>query len=184
MGARTFVRRELPQRHRGDLGQHRGSPCPSRRNGYGPSERPSGVFVPGDTGGRSLHGLRATAEGYTGLVTWHRVWRVHRGLGATLRPPMATGRNQMESAELLRRIRDELCKRPKVPDSEWKTARQWGTVWGLGISQTNKMLLHGIESGLMEMQRFRISTPTRGTYPIPHYRCVSPTNPSLPSKSK
>lgn len=90
----------------------------------------------------------------------------------------------MESAELLRRIRDELQKRPKVPDSEWKTARQWGTVWGLGISQTNKMLLQGMESGLMEMQRFRISTPTRGAYPIPHYRCVSSTNPSLPSKSK
>lgn len=76
----------------------------------------------------------------------------------------------MESAELLRRIRDELCKRPKVPDSEWKTARQWGTVWGLGPAQTSKMILQGIESGLMEMQRFRVSTPTRGSYPIPHYR--------------
>lgn len=78
----------------------------------------------------------------------------------------------MESAELLRQIRNELQNRPQAPDSEWKTARQWGTVWGLGISQTNKMLLQGMESGLMEMQRFRISTPTRGAYPIPHYRQI------------
>ena len=90
----------------------------------------------------------------------------------------------MESSELLRRLRTELQKRPQVPDCEWKTARQWGSVWGLGLSQTNKLLLQGIESGLVEMQRFRVTTATRGTYPIPHYRCVSSTNPSLPSKSK
>ena len=90
----------------------------------------------------------------------------------------------MESAELLRRIRDELGKKVQVPDSEWKTARQWGIVWGLGPAQTSKMILQGIESGLMEMQRFRVSTATRGAYPIPHYRCVSSTNPSLPSSSK
>ena len=90
----------------------------------------------------------------------------------------------MESADLLKRIRDELEKKIQAPDSEWKTARQWGIVWGLGLSQTNKMLMHGMESGLMEMERFRVSTPTRGSYPIPHYRCVSSTNPNLPSKSK
>ena len=90
----------------------------------------------------------------------------------------------MESAELLKRIRDELGKKVQVPDSEWKTARQWGIVWNLCLSQTNKLLLQGIESGLVEMQRFRVSTATRGVYPIPHYRCVSSTNPSHPSKSK
>lgn len=90
----------------------------------------------------------------------------------------------MESAELLRRIRDELQNRPQVPDSEWKTARQWGNVWGLCISQTNRMLMIACETGIMEMQKFRIPTPTRGAYPIPHYRCVSSTNPSLQSKSK
>jgi hypothetical protein len=90
----------------------------------------------------------------------------------------------MESAELLRRIRDELGKKVQVPDSEWKTARQWGIVWGLGVAQTNKMLMQGMESGLLEMERFRVKTPTRGAYPIPHYRCVSSTNPNLPSKSK
>jgi hypothetical protein len=83
---------------------------------------------------------------------------------------MASGGKGMESAELLRRIRDELGKKVQVPDSEWKTARQWGIVWGLGPAQANKMILQGIESGLMEMQRFRVSTPTRGSYPIPHYR--------------
>ena len=78
----------------------------------------------------------------------------------------------MESAELLRRLRTELQRRPQVPDSEWKTARQWSSVWNLCLSQTNKLLLQGIESGLVEMQRFRISTPTRGAYPIPHYRQI------------
>jgi predicted 3-demethylubiquinone-9 3-methyltransferase (glyoxalase superfamily) len=97
---------------------------------------------------------------------------------------MVTGGKAMESAELLKRIRDELGKKLQVPDCEWKTARQWGIVWGLGPAQTSKMILQGMESGLMEMQRFRVSTPTRGSYPIPHYRCVSSTNPSHPSKSK
>ena len=78
----------------------------------------------------------------------------------------------MESAELLKRIRDELGKKVQVPDSEWKTARQWSSVWNLCLSQTNKLLLQGIESGLVEMQRFRVSTATRGAYPIPHYRQI------------
>lgn len=85
---------------------------------------------------------------------------------------MVTRGNTMESAELLKRIRDELQKRPQAPDSEWKTARQWGSVWGLGISQTNKMLLQGIESGLIQMERFRVLTHTRGAYPVPHYRQI------------
>ncbi len=78
----------------------------------------------------------------------------------------------MESAELLRQIRNELQNRPQAPDSEWKTARQWGSVWNLCISQTNRMLMIAVENGIMEMRKFRIPTPTRGAYPIPHYRQI------------
>jgi hypothetical protein len=34
------------------------------------------------------------------------------------------------------------------------------------------MLMIAVENGIMEMRKFRIPTPTRGAYPIPHYRQI------------
>lgn len=83
---------------------------------------------------------------------------------------METGGNTMESSELLKRIRQELQRHADVPDSEWKTSRQWAKVWGLQQSQTNRLLCSAIEAGVMERKTFRISCPSRESYPIPHYR--------------
>jgi len=76
----------------------------------------------------------------------------------------------MESAELLRRIRDEIQRKVEVPPPEWKTALQWSKEWGLARAQTNQMLTSGIKNGIMEFQTFRIPMPTRASYPVPHYR--------------
>lgn len=83
---------------------------------------------------------------------------------------MAAGGNSMESAELLRRIRDEIQRKIEFPTAEWKTSRQWMAEWGLQQSQTNRILNQGVEVGLMETKTFRIPCPTRGSYPVPHYR--------------
>jgi hypothetical protein len=87
---------------------------------------------------------------------------------------MATERNSMESAELLRRIRDEIQRKVQQPTTEWKTALQWGKEWGLGRAQTNQMLTSAVKNGIMEFQTFRIPMPTRASYPVPHYRRKTP----------
>ena len=83
---------------------------------------------------------------------------------------METGRNKMESAELLKRIRDEIRRKVEIPSSEWKTALQWGNEWGLARAQTNQILTAGVKNGVMEFKTFRIPMPTRASYPVPHYR--------------
>jgi hypothetical protein len=76
----------------------------------------------------------------------------------------------MESAELLRRIRDELLRKVELPTAEWKTSRQWMEEWGLHQSQTNRLLQQAVEAGIMEAKPFRVPCSTRASYPIPHYR--------------
>ena len=87
---------------------------------------------------------------------------------------MATDRNTMESAELLRRIRDEIQRKIEIPTSEWKTSREWMQEWDLKQSQTNRTLTQGVELGIMEARTFRIPCPVRGSYPVPHYRRKTP----------
>lgn len=87
---------------------------------------------------------------------------------------METRGNQMDSAELLRRIRDEINCKVEVPSPEWKTARQWMQEWGMQLSQTNRMIGIAVRSGIMERKVFRISCDGRPHYPVPHYRARSP----------
>jgi hypothetical protein len=87
---------------------------------------------------------------------------------------MAPGGNSMESAELLRRIRDEIQRKIEIPTSEWKTSREWMQEWDLKQSQTNRTLSQGVELGIMEAKTFRIPCPVRGSYPVPHYRHKTP----------
>lgn len=82
----------------------------------------------------------------------------------------------MESAELLKRIRAELNKSLETPDPEWKTRDQWGQEWCLKGGQTGRLLRAAVESGLMETRKFRIPCLSRGSYPVPHFRCVTKTS--------
>lgn len=76
----------------------------------------------------------------------------------------------MESAELLKRIRDEINRKIEIPSSEWKTARDYVQEWGMQQSQTNRLLSQAVESGIMERKLFRIPHSGRTSYPTPHYR--------------
>lgn len=76
----------------------------------------------------------------------------------------------MESAELLKRIRDEINCKIEVPSPEWKTSKQWMDEWGLQLSQTNRLLQSAVRSGIMERKNFRIACEGRPHYPVPHYR--------------
>lgn len=83
---------------------------------------------------------------------------------------METRGNQMDSAELLRRIRDEINCKVEVPGPEWKTSRQWMQEWGMQLSQTNRMISIAVRAGIMERKVFRVSCDGRPHYPVPHYR--------------
>lgn len=83
---------------------------------------------------------------------------------------MATERNDMESAELLRRIREEIRQTLQTPDTGWKTVHEWAEEWGLQRAQTNRLITAALKSGIMEAKKFRIPMPLRASYPVPHYR--------------
>lgn len=76
----------------------------------------------------------------------------------------------MESAELLKLIRDEIRLTIQNPTEDWKTVAQWGAEWGLQRAQTARMLSIAVRAGIMEHKRFRLSMPMRHSYPVPHYR--------------
>ena len=76
----------------------------------------------------------------------------------------------MESAELLRRIRAEINKAIEIPSPDWKSTDQWGWAWGLKSAQTGRLLRVAVDKGLMETRKFRIPCPSRGSYPVPHFR--------------
>lgn len=83
---------------------------------------------------------------------------------------MATTRTDLESPELLRRIREEIKAQIQTPTPEWKTAEEWGATWGLQRAQTNRLLSQAVRLGMMESRTFRLPMPIRGSYPVPHYR--------------
>ena len=76
----------------------------------------------------------------------------------------------MESAELLKLIRDEIQHTIQSPTEDWKTVAQWGAEWGLQRAQTARMLSVAVRAGIMEHKRFRLFMPMRHSYPVPHYR--------------
>ena len=83
---------------------------------------------------------------------------------------MAPARTDMESSELLRRIREEVQQTIQTPGPEWKTVQEWGAEWGLQRAQTNRLITAALRSGIMEAKKFRIQMPLRTSYPVPHYR--------------
>jgi hypothetical protein len=76
----------------------------------------------------------------------------------------------MESSELLRRLKAELCGSIQTPPPEWKTARQWSEEWGTHPTQTQRILREGIKRGHLTTQKFRIRGELRPGYPTPHYK--------------
>ena len=57
--------------------------------------------------------------------------------------------------------------------SEFKTVLQWSQLWKMSRSHAQKFLSDGLETGLVEMRRFRIFNRMK-VYPVPHYRLKKP----------
>lgn len=83
---------------------------------------------------------------------------------------MAAKRTEMDSAELLRRLRSAIQKQAEEIPEGWKTANQWSGEWGLSPNAAGLVLGRAVKLGLMEHKKFRIDTKTRGNYPTAHYR--------------
>lgn len=76
----------------------------------------------------------------------------------------------MESAELLRLIRNAVGNKPETVPPGWRTARDLAEQWGIQIGQTLKHLREGMAAGVIEFRKFRVENGQRGVYPVPHYR--------------
>lgn len=82
---------------------------------------------------------------------------------------MAAKRTEMDSAELLKRLRSAIQKQAEEVPEGWKTAAQWSMDWNISPNAAGQVLGRAIKLGLMQSKKFRIDTKTRGNYPTLHY---------------
>lgn len=76
----------------------------------------------------------------------------------------------MESAQLLKRLREAIANKPEhVPDG-WKTTNQWADEWGVTNTAAGVLLGRAHRVGAIDRKIFRIKTGGRGNYPTPHYK--------------
>lgn len=57
----------------------------------------------------------------------------------------------------------------KVPRG-WHTRLELEDAWGLASARTRELIGAAVRNGMAEHRTFRILTPTRGVYPVTHYR--------------
>ena len=83
---------------------------------------------------------------------------------------MASERTELDSAELLNKLRLAIANQPEeVPDG-WKTSLQWSQIWNISPNAAGIILSKSARIGEMESRKFRIITGNRGAYPTIHYR--------------
>jgi hypothetical protein len=82
---------------------------------------------------------------------------------------MASKRTELDSAELLKRLRSAIQKKAEQVPEGWKTAAQWSDEWGITANAAGQVLGRAMKIGLMKSKKFRIDTKTRGNYPTLHY---------------
>lgn len=75
----------------------------------------------------------------------------------------------MDSAQLLKSLRDAVSNQSETVPPGWMTADQYAIEWGLSRTQSNRLLKRGVEAGLISGKQFRIKTEKRGVYPTWHY---------------
>lgn len=76
----------------------------------------------------------------------------------------------MESTELLKRLREAIRKDEELVPDGWKTAANLSKEWGISLPHTHRMIKRGVDLGVMEQRKFRVSSRGRGVYPLWHYR--------------
>ena len=76
----------------------------------------------------------------------------------------------MDSAKLLKSLKEAIACQPEpVPDG-WKTMAQLASDWGTSVSHAIRLIRKGIDIGTVEQRKFRIQNGRRGVYPTWHYR--------------
>jgi uncharacterized protein YbcC (UPF0753/DUF2309 family) len=83
---------------------------------------------------------------------------------------MATKREELGSAELLRKLRLAIANQPEPVPEGFKTAGQWSAEWGITDNAAGIVLCRAVKKGLVETKRFRVISGLRGVYPVTHYR--------------
>ena len=89
---------------------------------------------------------------------------------------MATKREELGSAELLRKLRLAISNQAEEVPEGWKTAAQWSQEWNVTHNAAGIILGKSAKLGLMECRKFRIMSRSRGVYPTPHYRLIANGN--------
>lgn len=83
---------------------------------------------------------------------------------------MAPARKRVASSELLKRLKNAINNtEEQVPDG-WKTAWQLQQEWGMSPAHTGRLIRAGVQKGILEARKFRVSTERRGVFPTEHYR--------------
>ena len=89
----------------------------------------------------------------------------------------------MDSAQLLKSLRDAVSNRSEPVLPGWMTADEYAIEWGLSRTQANRLLKRGVEAGLIAAKQFRIKTEKRGVYPTWHYIAKSEATKSKETQS-
>lgn len=76
----------------------------------------------------------------------------------------------MDSSELLRRLRDAISRNEEMVPDGWRTTADLSIEWKMSIPHVQRLVRKGVDMGMMEQKKFRISTKGRGVYPVWHYR--------------
>lgn len=85
---------------------------------------------------------------------------------------MASERTELDSAELLKKLRLAIANKPEnVPDG-WKTSLQWSQIWNISPNAAGIILSQSVRIGEMEGRKFRVIAGNRGAYPTLHYRQI------------
>lgn len=85
---------------------------------------------------------------------------------------MAAKRTEMDSAELLERLRLAIANQPEEVPEGWRTAGQWADEWGITNNAAGIVLCRSAKKGLIEAKKFRVVSGNRGVYPVVHYRLI------------
>lgn len=85
---------------------------------------------------------------------------------------MDAKRTEMDSAELLKQLRLAIANQPEAVPEGFKTAGQWSEEWGITNNASGIVLSRAAKKGLVETQKFRVVSGSRGVYPVMHYRLI------------
>lgn len=77
----------------------------------------------------------------------------------------------MTAMEALALLQQALSGEEQTPDPGFMTRKDWATAWGLGESQTYRLLQNGVAAGKVESKKFKVRTGSL-LRSVVHYRVI------------